>query len=225
VLPGTVLPEVGGPGAASLTTLSPEMQQQIMLQQQAFAAALAGGASGMTGLQIALPPGVTLEQASMMGLPIMALPVQLPSSSGAAPGVAAAATTLPLAPAVLPRVGGGPGMLPAAGLPGLPPAIPRPASSAGGDKLSDGDEFTATGRRKRKDTGESFPVLYCSSPCLRQSSSSRAPPGGLFNGAAQASSGSSRAAGLMTRSGCSWRRCSYMAGGTGAEARLVDGFR
>lgn len=153
VLP--VLPEVAGPGPATLTTLSPEMQQQIMLQQQAFAAALAGGAGGMAGLQIALPPGVTLEQASMMGLPIMALPVQLPSSSGATPSATASAT-LPLASAVLPRVGGGPGILPAAG---LPPAMPRPVTSAGCDKLSDGDEFTVTGRRKRKDTGGT--VLPC----------------------------------------------------------------
>lgn len=145
------------PGAA-LPGVMPGASMQIMLQQQALAAALAaGGGAGMTGLQIALPPGVSLEQASMMGLPIMALPVQLPQAGGGiadAPGSTATAATLPMAPgstaAVLPRVGG------VGGMPAAAAAVAKPAAGAGagGGKSSDGDEFTATGRRKRKDTGE-----------------------------------------------------------------------
>ncbi|EFN57719.1 expressed protein [Chlorella variabilis] len=145
------------PGAA-LPGVMPGASMQIMLQQQALAAALAaGGGAGMTGLQIALPPGVSLEQASMMGLPIMALPVQLPQAGGGiadAPGSTATAATLPMAPgstaAVLPRVGG------VGGMPAAAAAVAKPAAGAGagGGKSSDGDEFTATGRRKRKDTGK-----------------------------------------------------------------------
>lgn len=123
---------LNGAAMAGVPITDPAFLQ--MMQQQALAAALAGGGAGMAGLQIALPPGVTLEQASLMGLPIMALPVALP------PGAPAAGAA------------GLPGALPKATAPAKPASVSRGAGS-GAD-----DEYTATGRRKRKDTGGPAPA-------------------------------------------------------------------
>jgi protein MYSM1 len=136
----SMLPGAGMLPGGGLPALTPEqLQQQFMMQQHAFAAALAAGGagmSGMTGLQISLPPGVSLEQASLMGLPIMALPVAMPQGA-AAPG----------APALLPKVAGAPSAATAA-------KAAAKAAAAAAAAGSDGDEYTATGRRKRKDTGK-----------------------------------------------------------------------
>ncbi|KAL4859895.1 putative dolichyl-diphosphooligosaccharide--protein glycosyltransferase subunit 3B [Chlorella vulgaris] len=151
-------------GAASLQgpgmpALSPE-QMQMMLQQQALAAAMAAGGAGlpgMTGLPMGLPPGISLEQASLMGLPIMNM---LPGGTSAAAqlGFAAGGVGVPGSP--LPGLVGADGMPSHLAMPGMASSggaqlAAAPAAGGGGDgKSSDNDEFTATGRRKRKDTGK-----------------------------------------------------------------------
>lgn len=131
--PAMVVP--GAAGAAP-TVLSTE-QLQLMLQQQALIAAMAAQAGGpIQGLQLAPPPGVSLEQAQLMGLPIMAMPVV----AGAMPAAAA----LP------------------------PPAAAKPVARGGGGTSGD-DEYTASGRRKRKDTGAGSAV-QCSAGVGRRCS-------------------------------------------------------
>jgi hypothetical protein len=142
-----------------MPALSPE-QMQMMLQQQALAAAMAAGGAGlpgMTGLPMGLPPGISLEQASLMGLPIMNM---LPGGTSAAAqlGFAAGGVGVPGSP--LPGLVGADGMPSHLAMPGMASSggaqlAAAPAAGGGGDgKSSDNDEFTATGRRKRKDTGE-----------------------------------------------------------------------
>lgn len=151
-------------GAASLQgpgmpALSPE-QMQMMLQQQALAAAMAAGGAGlpgMTGLPMGLPPGISLEQASLMGLPIMNM---LPGGTSAAAQLGFAAGGVGVPGSALPGLVGADGMPSHLAMPGMASSggaqlAAAPAAGGGGDgKSSDNDEFTATGRRKRKDTGE-----------------------------------------------------------------------